>query len=145
MGSIMIISITINIFELFMKINKLFRQLKFKINIWLGQYNFNYKFLLSYMTWNIPTPIPIYLYIAIIAILISPSLGGSVAPFVPLDTVHQAHSQFQINLILNENRNHPIILTTVSKNETKNAAISILEQTHNLQSMAGFSILVDCT
>ena len=53
-------------------------------------------------------------------------MATSKAPFVELNTVHEAFSEFEVNLIFNENRNHPIILTTVSVDKAKEAARTVL-------------------
>ena len=72
------------------------------------------------MTWKIIS--------LVILTLISVSNCSS-APFIDLNEVHEAHSEFEVNLILNENRNFPIILVTVSNQNAKKAAEDILKQT----------------
>lgn len=40
------------------------------------------------------------------------------APFIEFNALHQTYSEFEFNLIINENRNTPIILFQYSQNKT---------------------------
>ena len=62
----------------------------------------------------------------IFVLTLVPLLVCTGAPFVELNTIHQAYSEFEVNLIFNENRNHPIIVVTISRDESKDAVIDVL-------------------
>ena len=80
----------------------------------------------------------------IFTLALVPLLVCAGAPFVELNTVHEAYSEFQVNLIFNENRNHPIIVVTVSRDESKDAVKDVLERAFRIQPYSAFAILVDC-
>jgi hypothetical protein len=69
---------------------------------------------------------------------------SSAAPFINVNEVHQSYSEFEVNLILNENRNYPVLIVAVSVDESKQAARDILEQTMKTQSDATFALIIDC-
>lgn len=67
-------------------------------------------------------------------------------PFIEFNEVHQAYSELEVNLILNENKN-TVVLMGVGRYEdakAKKNVESLLQDVLDRERYAGFALLVDC-
>jgi hypothetical protein len=84
---------------------------------------------------------PIYL-ITILCLLAFAEAGT--APFIPFNELHPTGSEFELNLILNENRNIPILMLQYSEDKTLRILQKIIQNALDEEKDISFAMLVDC-
>lgn len=69
---------------------------------------------------------------------------SATAPFIPFNEVHPTGSEFELNLILNENRNIPILMLQYSEDKTVRILKKIIQDALEDEKDISFAMLVDC-